>query len=515
MISIRGSITLSAILILALGLRLWGIRFGLPHLFHPDEWAIVDPAMMMLRTGDFNPDDFHYPTFFIYNEAFVFALRFLYGAARGQFTTINDLPITGMYVWGRIFAALYGTAAVFIIYKAGQRLFDRRVGIVSALFLAVAFLHVRDSHYIAVDIPSTTLATLSFLFACGILTTGAWRYYLLSGLAAGLGTATKWNVAPILVCMLTAHFLSYARKEPIDGRIFSGLGMFVAGLVIGTPYAWKDPMDFFNTVGPVFAHYSVGHEGFEAMSPILYYLNNIASQEGASITIALAALTGLTVSMARHRAKDVFIIIFPVIYLLGFARSPVTFPRTVLPLYPFIALYAGCAVMQFTQWITERFKESRDTQRVLIAGIAALLIAVPSIVRSVQYAQGSTTVSTRTQAGAWIDANIPKEAKLAAEFYAPPVSDDFDIVELAHIDEFPGKWFKAEKFDYIIFDSADYGRYFAEPTRYAKQVAKYNELLTLGKTIKTFPSDPRVELFLSPEIKVLKIDKERKTTDNR
>src|SRR6187399_3320663 len=53
------------VLILAGGLRLVGIDFGLPLQLHPDEWSQVNSARRMLG-GDLNPHFFRYPSLTIY-----------------------------------------------------------------------------------------------------------------------------------------------------------------------------------------------------------------------------------------------------------------------------------------------------------------------------------------------------------------------------------------------------------------------------------------------------------------
>jgi len=40
---------------------LWGLAFGLPHIYTPDEPAVVGRALVMARTGDLNPHFFTYP----------------------------------------------------------------------------------------------------------------------------------------------------------------------------------------------------------------------------------------------------------------------------------------------------------------------------------------------------------------------------------------------------------------------------------------------------------------------
>lgn len=498
-----GSASILVILALALAIRIWGVHYGLPSFFHPDEWAVVDRAMNMLRTGDYNPKNFGYPSFYMYNSALVYALRFFYGVMKAQYDNFGQVQMEGIYAWGRMLTAMYGAANVFIIYKAGSKLFSRTTGIISALFLAVAFLHVRDSHYITVDVPATTLATLSFLFACGILKTQEWKYYVLAGLTAGLATATKWNVAPVLIALLVAHFLVFARREPINGRLFAGLGAFAAGLYIGTPHAFKDPQNGLNTIADVFVHYRGGHPGFEASSPLVFYLQNIFSLEGASFTIAAFAVLGLAVSIWRHRIKDFFLLAFPLIYALTIARSSATFPRTALPLYPFIALYAGYAVAYVGQWSSKRFNLDSVRCHILI-GALAVLIALPSAVRSVQFDIGSSAISTRTAAGQWIDKNLPKGSKIGGEFYAPDIKGEFEVVRIPFLDQKP-QWYRDNDFDYLVFDGADFQRFYDDPERYEKEVAAYDSLFSLGKVVKTFPADNRVELFLSPEIRVVEL----------
>lgn len=504
LIEYGGSIAIAAVLMLAFGLRVWGLRFGLPELFHPDEWAIVDPAMTMLRTGDFNPRDFHYPTLYTYNEAIMLAFRFLFGALKGDFTSLDAVAIPGMYTWGRLMTALYGTANVFIIYKAAGKLYDRKTGIVAALFLAVAFLHLRDSHYITVDIPATALATLSFLFAIGVLRYQKLQYYILAGGAAGLATAMKWNAAPILICMLAAHFLVYSRREPLNGKLFSGLGAYIAALFIGTPYAFIDIADTIPTLGGVFAHYSSGHPGFESGNPMFFYIKSIFSQEGMSLPITLLSLIGMAHGVKRHHKEDGFIAIFPLAYLVMISLSSVTFARTALPIYPFIATYAAVAAVWMTQWVAKKFDFNSMRLYALLA-LFVVIVSIPAVVKASEFGIGSSTTSSRTLAGSWVAANIPKGDKLAAEFYGPPINDkDYDIIRIRFTDR-KAKWFVDEKFDYLIFDSGSYQRYYDNPGLYTKEIAAYDSIFSLGRIVKVFPADTRVEPFLSPEIKIMKL----------
>jgi hypothetical protein len=54
---------LLVVLVIATGIRLLGIRYGLPYTLHTDEPTIVDRALRILRTGDYNPHFFNYGSF--------------------------------------------------------------------------------------------------------------------------------------------------------------------------------------------------------------------------------------------------------------------------------------------------------------------------------------------------------------------------------------------------------------------------------------------------------------------
>ena len=56
-------VLLALMLLIALGLRVWGSGFGLPAYtrYHPDEHALVERSAEILWTGDRNQQRFNYP----------------------------------------------------------------------------------------------------------------------------------------------------------------------------------------------------------------------------------------------------------------------------------------------------------------------------------------------------------------------------------------------------------------------------------------------------------------------
>lgn len=72
------ALCLLVILVVAISIRLLGIRYGLPYTFHTDEPTIVDRALRILRTGDYNPHFFNYSSLMIYFQSVVYAIFLFY-----------------------------------------------------------------------------------------------------------------------------------------------------------------------------------------------------------------------------------------------------------------------------------------------------------------------------------------------------------------------------------------------------------------------------------------------------
>ncbi len=78
----------------AVALRVWKPNWALPFVPHPDEPAIMNVVLRMLRNNDPNPHFFFYPSVWIYVQAFVGWLHLNWGIAQGLYTSAAQLPET-------------------------------------------------------------------------------------------------------------------------------------------------------------------------------------------------------------------------------------------------------------------------------------------------------------------------------------------------------------------------------------------------------------------------------------
>ena len=148
---------------LALALRLIGLRYGLPAVYNPDEVAIMSRALGV-REGRPQPAQLPLPDVLLLRAVRV-GRRLLRGrcvvtgarrVARARSSAVLLDP-TGVYVAGRAARRrLRHGDGRGDVYRARRRASPVRVaGAAAALFLAVAPLHVRDSHYVKHDVPVT------------------------------------------------------------------------------------------------------------------------------------------------------------------------------------------------------------------------------------------------------------------------------------------------------------------------------------------------------------------------
>src|SRR5258705_7929990 len=76
----------SLLILIAFGLRMYAVNWGLPYVEHHDEPESANAVMAMLRNGDWNPRFFQYPSLYLYMLRLVFAAHWAYGHHIGLYT---------------------------------------------------------------------------------------------------------------------------------------------------------------------------------------------------------------------------------------------------------------------------------------------------------------------------------------------------------------------------------------------------------------------------------------------
>jgi asparagine N-glycosylation enzyme membrane subunit Stt3 len=231
------------VLLAGLGLRLWGVRQGLPYAYNTDEADhFVRHAVRMFEEGTLNPHYFANPPAFTYLLHYLFGLW--YGGGAGVRRAFELHP-SELYTLARIAAAVLGTLALWLLYATGARLLNRGVGLLAAAIEAVAFLPVFYAHLALNDVPTLAPLTLSLLGTAGVLRRGRMLDYLIAGAGVGLAAATKYTAGIVIVALLAAALAQYRSASPEARRsvilsTVTALLLALAAFVLANPYSVLD-----------------------------------------------------------------------------------------------------------------------------------------------------------------------------------------------------------------------------------------------------------------------------------
>ncbi len=382
---------LVAIVIVALGLRLAGVQFGLPMAeARPDEQTIAYQAMKFGR-GDLNPHSFNYPSLFKYIVFGLFGGDYAIGRLLGRFAGQDDFlrdffaADSEFRLLMRLWSVAMGTLGVALLARAPGRLWG-------AALLAVNFLHVRDSHFGVTDTTMTTGVTAAALLAHRYTRDGGPRLLLGAAFVAGLATSVKYNaallVAPILLAAILRRDVRVAAAAPV---------VMLGGFLLGTPYALLDLPQFVTDFRYELSHLAEGHHVDVGNGYVHHALQTLPASMG--VVGLVTALVGLGLAFRRHGLRAGVIYGFPVLYFLAIGRGETAFFRYMLPVVPFLCMGAGQALSALA-------RRSRPAGAVLNLALVAAVPLYSSLHADRLFLAGDT----RSEMGAWIEANVPTDS---------------------------------------------------------------------------------------------------------
>lgn len=407
----------------ALVLRSIGLTYGLPAVYNPDEVAIMSRTLSF-ATGTLNPHNFLYPTFYFYVLfAWVGAfLAVLLATGRvGSVSALRELYFTDptpIYLAGRALSVVSGAATVLLLHRLARGLTDWRAGSAAAIFLAVAPLHVRDSHYVKHDVFATMLVVAAYLAIVRvwplIRTDGKrTRDVVVAGAACGVAFSTHYYCIflalplawSIVLAFRSEGFAAIAghlgRAAITSAVVFFALSPFIA---VEPLTAWRDIVA--NREIVVDRALAAG-----AFAPATRYLS-LLWHDAISRPIVALAVVGLASMIAVDWRRATLLLAFPVPF---FAFITNTFPasRYLNPLLPFVVLFAGAALTV----LAARFKAQPWMYWTAVAAFAT----APAVT-SVRTDLFVRETDTRTLARQFIEREVPAGATVLIQPYSVPLT---------------------------------------------------------------------------------------------
>ena len=452
--------------------------------FNSDEAVYAGQAAAIARDETLSP---FFPVFRAHPLLFQFLLSLVFRIG------VSDLT-------GRIVSAIFGVLTVLVVYALGRHLYDMKVGLLAALFLAIMPYHVIITRQVILDGSMTFFATLTLYLLARYATSTqpAWLYA--SSAAMGLTFLCKETSIVLIVAIYAFFALSPAIKIRLKDLVFS---MGLLALVV-LPF-------------PLTIALAGGGGAEKSQQYLVWQLFRRPNHEWwfypidvfptIGILIILSALLGLWVYRKENSWREVLLGVWILIPLIFFQSWPVKGFHYLLVLSTPVAVLAARFMGQWTK--TWQGLKRNWLDILLYSGLLVLLslsLFIPSWMRiqpqrSATFLAGSGGVPGGREAGLWLRENSPEGSTLMTigpsmanilQFYGhrkafglsvspnplhrnpsytPIRNPDFEI--------------RTGEFQYLIWDSYSAGRSVFFSEKLLEYVQRYNGRVVHTEAVST------------------------------
>jgi hypothetical protein len=377
-------LALLGIVLLALGLRFYGLDAGLRHPPHEDERVFVENAHRMVAERTLDHGFYEYPGLTFFALAPVLAL------------VGETPPAAASYYAARALIAVVGALTCLLAYGLGKDLAGAAAGLLAALVLAVSPVAIETAHLFR---PDVLLQAASFAALLAFRRLGEdLGPDVLTGLALGAAGAIKFSAVFLLPSYLAARLLAPGPR--LASMVRSGL-VALAVLVVFTPVVLSRFSEFAGGAGVQFAyHYEPRADG-----PVAYHVMALeylavwvrALGWPATVLSAVGALSLL------GRPRDLApLVLLPLVAILVLATSDFRRERFLLP-----ALAAAFALAGVGGAALAR--------KVRGAGVAAAACMVFPLVETVPWLEQVGAPGTRDRALDFVRTQAPAGSRILTD----------------------------------------------------------------------------------------------------
>jgi 4-amino-4-deoxy-L-arabinose transferase-like glycosyltransferase len=417
-----------------LGVRFYGLGWGLPYHFHSDEFLLAANAEKLRTAPSVAGLIRSESKFLLYPPVLMFLNIGLVSASTlfHPFSHSDPASLKLFYLLARGIAAAFGLATVLMLYLLGARLYSRAVGLMAAFFLTFTVLHVRDSHFFTTDVPMTFFLVLILYLCVGIVKKKGEMNYLLTGIATGVAVATKQTALLMIPVILAAHLISLWPSRGGSGperwlslisraslkKLAVVFSVTAVVFLIANPFVVMDPgnfvdmsrrtLEFVKGVNqPQWTFQFTGATIGYWFTNLLYY--------GMGPALEILCLLGVLWALWKRKWTDGLVLLFLAVYFASIGFGYMKFIRYAIPLLPFLCLLGARLAADLLA-----SARARSLRRLLALG--TIIVGSMSVFTTLAYLNIYRQDDVRIQASRWIHENIPRGSTVAYNIsYATPL----------------------------------------------------------------------------------------------
>ncbi len=398
-------------LLIGAALRLWSIDFPAAGRFRPDEEYLISRALGF-HGGDLNPHFFHYPTFYMYCLSLIFLIwKALMAIGNGfvDFASGQWLHYANsmeFHLLGRVVTAFCGVAGIAAVYQLAAVEKNRRTALLSAFLISFCFIHIRDSHFMTVDVPMTLLATVCCIFLVRVGQRGRWRDYLAAAVFGGLAASAKYTALALGVPFAAVHCFRLLREGiPLwqhreAAKALAAVFLLFAVALATSPYVVLDYKGFSQNIAMVYQFARDGLPGVDQARGF-YWIMIFCLQKSFGwlllfIFYASLAVTLLNLLRRRLTSTEVVLASFSVVLLAIYTNANWAPIRYMVLLAPAICIMSSSLIVTLMDklWFSRR--------QYLLLLLIMLVVSYEPLTRAIAFDKLLAKPDTRILARAWL-----------------------------------------------------------------------------------------------------------------
>ena len=312
----------------------------------------------MLKTGDFHPGSFNYPSFPKYLAASAMAVGYVVAAPRlnlqdrVRIQNIGDVSFPfytapPVVEKARQLFALLSVVALAASGAVTQRLLRRPGALLLApLVLALSSYYFSMSwRYMNVDIVGACFVTLGMAAILQISPASPRRFAAAPAVCAGLAAGSKYTYGLLILPILIAVWLLVERGRRLEAMVIAAATSGLSFLAV-TPYSVIDLPRFLNGLSGERMHYAwvvhPGDSGPPGIDTLLFYVDAL-SRDFGGLGLVLGLIGLVSIAASDWRRALVFVS-FPAALAVLLSKQSVEFQRNILPVFPLVAVMIAAGI---------------------------------------------------------------------------------------------------------------------------------------------------------------------------
>ena len=393
--------------------------------FHPDEQLVVGAALQ--------PVDLLDPPFTVYGLLPVYLLRGVLKTtafALGWKELAVGAPESTRHVFyiARMMAVLFSCATLWLVWVTGRRYFDRSAACLGLTFVAFAPGAIQQAHFYIVDGLFLLLSVAAVYATLRAVEAGDGVWYIAAGVLIGAAGTVRLNGVSLGFVLLAGHLLKEwtkgetktwmrAARSLTRPRLWMAAGAALGVLLLVEPFLVISPSRLLRAESVTdFGHAMAIVRGEILQTWVLADLHTTPYLDQwfdlwplvSGWPLTWIFLLGAGYVLWNRDLYRGLMLIWCGVYFLPIGSLQAKAVRYVIPLLPFLSLFAGAFCIGCWRWVT-------FLRRRWIIRAALGLLVLHTIIYGLAFARIYLVEDSRLQAGRWMAENVPAGSKVGLE----------------------------------------------------------------------------------------------------